>query len=178
MKYLKMLTILTVSALMSLVVLPTGAFVNAQISDNPNGVLFSSFSAKVKAHIGPNQADDKLKLTGEFTLGQGSNGLDPLSVPVTIKSIGPDLYKFTIPAGSFSLVAYPHDPELYKFKGIIDGAFIKMDIKSLGCNNYAFTFNADGLNLSSYVSPELNCVSVGLSIGNDFGETYSLPEIK
>ncbi len=59
---------------------------------------FSSFSAKVETEIGSEITENKLEAKGSFTLGQKSDGIDPLNEAVTVK-IGN--FEKTIPVGSF-----------------------------------------------------------------------------
>mgnify|MGYP005844899229 CR=1 FL=1 len=134
---------------------------------------FSDFSAKVEAELGSDIAENELEAKGNFTLGQGSNGIDPLTEKVTIK-IGD--FETTIPAGSFKWFEHPKKPEKseWKFEGTIDGVPIEMKIKPTGSSDYEFKFEAEGLGLCWLTSP----VEVNVSIGDDFGEIEVVPEVK
>ena len=137
------------------------------------GIPFASFSAKTEAELGSDIAENELEAKGNFTLGQESNWIDPLTENVIIK-IGS--FETTIPAGSFKWFEYPKKPEKseWKFEGTIDGVPIEMKIKPTGSSDYEFKFEAEGLGLCWLTSP----VEVNVSIGDDFGEIEVVPEVK
>ena len=133
---------------------------------------FASFSANIKAEIGPNVAENELEVKGNFTLAEGSS-INPLNEPVVIKIGG---FEITIPAGSFKWFEHPKNPEKndFRFEGTIEGVSVEMKIKPLGSGNYEFKFEAEELNLSWIT----DSVTARLTIGDDFGEIEVTPEIE
>jgi len=140
-------------------------------------VPFSSFSAKVKAEIGQDISENKLKIRGNFTLGEKSDEID---IPVEIVSLEfkgtTDGVKFQIPAGSFKWFEHPKKPEKseFRFEGTIENIPVEMKIKPFGGNNYEFKFETEGLNLCWITSP----LEVVLKIGDDYGKIEAAPEIE
>jgi len=118
---------------------------------------FSSFNVK-QLLIDRRKRD--LFFLSNFTLGQGTNGIDPLKDLVTL-NIGNITTK--IPAGSFRKV---HKLP-YTFVGVIDNILIKALINPLGGNQFLVQVAEYGANLSSIMNP----VNVTLTIGDDTGTT-------
>jgi YD repeat-containing protein len=99
-------------------------------------------------------------LLSNFTLGTGSNGINPVKDAVTFK-IGN--FTTTIPAGSFRKFS----PALFGYEGTINKVKLEATIKSLGNNRYTFQTEGAGVNFSGVTNP----VKVDLSIGDDNGTT-------
>jgi len=115
---------------------------------------FSSFD--VEGAVG-GRPPDRFSLEGSFTLGTGSDGIDPLTQPVTI-SVG--AYTATIPAGSFQSRRGG-----FAFSGPVGDASLKVRLTPHGAGTYVFAIEARGAALGSLVNP----VTIGLSIGDDLG---------
>jgi hypothetical protein len=116
----------------------------------------------------------KLEITGSgfqlnesFTLGTGSNGINPLTENVTLE-IG--TYSLTIPAGSL----LQNLNGRFAFQGVINGVSLQVQIVPLG--NQMFTFKAEGtgVDLTSLTNP----VTVVLNIGNDAGSTMATAQFQ
>ena len=122
-------------------------------------ITFSAFN------VNPLRINQRLKtffLLSSFTLGLGSNGIDPTKEPVIFTIAG---FTATIPAGSFRKGSGPFG--VYAFAGKIDGVPIEMLITPLGNRRFGFQAAAYGANLNGPTKR----VKVGLTIGNDSGET-------
>lgn len=135
------------------------------------GVSIPVFAVTVRQASGVD--DDELEVKGNFVLGQGSNGINPLNEVVIIK-VG-NLEKI-IPAGFFQWFEDPRKTEKneFRFEGIIDGVPVKMKIKPSRKSNYEFKFEAEGLNLCWITIP----VEVILTIGDDLGKIEVVPEVE
>ncbi|MGH9144319.1 MAG: choice-of-anchor tandem repeat GloVer-containing protein [Vicinamibacterales bacterium] len=97
-------------------------------------------------------------LLSDFTLAQGSNGIDPLHEAVTLSVAN---FTTTIPAGSFR-----RGPAgVYSFVGNINGVSIEALMAPSGSNRFVFQAAAYGVNLGGIVNP----VTVDLTIGDDHG---------
>ena len=120
-------------------------------------VPFAAFTLKAEISLGlPGAFEAK----GNFTLGAGSNGINPLTEDVKLQ-IG--TFSTTIPAGSFQ-----QDPRgRFKFEGVISGVSLEIQIVPLGGNDFEFKAEAQGTDLSGIVNP----VTVELTIGDDGGST-------
>jgi hypothetical protein len=115
---------------------------------------FATFSANVAINNGLNQ----FAVGGQFTLGLGSSGIDPLTQPVTLQ-VG--AFSITIPAGSFQRDSNGN----YVFQGTINGVQLVAGIQPHGGNN--FTYGVAGQNADSL--PTANPVDVQLAIGSNGG---------
>lgn len=144
----------------------SGSFKVAVVGTTPPSTsAFSAFS------VNPLRINQRLKtlfLLSSFTLGSGSNGIDPTKEPVTLTMAG---FTATIPAGSFRKGSGPFG--VYAFAGKIDGVPIEMLITPLRNNRFGFQAAAYGVN----PSVADNSVTVGLAIGNDSGTTSVKPVI-
>ncbi len=120
-------------------------------------VPFAAFTLKAEIALGLPGA---FEVKGNFTLGAGSNGINPLTEDVKLQ-VG--TFSTTIPAGSFQ-----QDPRgRFKFEGVISGVSLEVQIASLGGNDFQFKAEAQGADLSGTVNP----VTVELTIGDDGGST-------
>ena len=119
------------------------------------GVPFASFTAKLTI----SSYKPSFALTSHFTLGAGSNGINPLYEAVTLTING---FTMTIPPFSFS----PCGAGCYAFNGIINGLTVKASITQTGANAYTFQASANP-NLSRTKNP----ATVTLIIGSDTGTT-------
>src|SRR6266850_425716 len=118
---------------------------------------FSAFAAKLEISGTP---PTSFEINGSFTLGAGSNGINPVNEAVTLK-LG--TFSVTMPQGSFKK---SHGGR-YVFEGTIDGAALELGIVPVTTNTYTFNAEGSGANLSGTVKP----VSVVLTIGDDNGAT-------
>ncbi len=126
-------------------------------------VPFAAFRADVEIE------EDELEVEGRFTLGPGSNGIDPRTENV-ILSVGS--FTTMIPAGAFELTR----PGLFgavEFEGVIDGVELEFEIRILDGNSYAFKAEAEETDLTGIV----NLVKVTLIIGDDSGTVRVFAEI-
>lgn len=141
---------------------PGSASVTYQVISTPGTFLFNSFSVN---SIRINQRLNTLFLLSNFTLGQGSDGINPMTEPVTLRIANSAIANFTttIPAGSFR----KGRTGAYAFAGRINNVLIEALIVPLGNNRFGFQAAAYGANLSGTTNP----VTVGITIGNDNGTT-------
>ncbi len=133
---------------------------------DPSGPGISTFSTFSTFSVNPLRINQRLKtffLLSNFTLGQGSDGInlegnngDPVTFTVAN-------FTTTIPAGAFRKGRLG----VYAFAGKINNVAIEALIAPLGGNRFGFQAAAYGANLSGTT----NAVTVGLTIGNDNGTT-------
>ncbi len=123
-------------------------------------VPFSAFSAELQLLTGKVPAFD---LEARFTLGAGSDGINPLTEPVTL-AVGS--YTVTLPAGSF------HEVRLgsltgYLYVGSINKVLLNLQIVPAGDNSYAF----DAAGVPVALTGSTSAVPITLTLGNDTGTT-------
>jgi hypothetical protein len=124
----------------------------------PSTFVFNPFSVN---QININQRFKTLFLLSTFTLGQGSDGINPVTVPVKLVIAN---FTTTIPAGSFR----KGQLGVYAFAGKINNVSIQALITPLGNNRFVFQAAAYGTDFTGTTNP----VKVVLMIGNnDSGET-------
>jgi hypothetical protein len=117
-------------------------------------VAFSSFTASLSI----SSYQPLFNLSGSFTLGPTSNGINALLETVTLSI---NAFTVTIPPGSFTSSSPGH----FSFSGVIGGVHITMSITQTGANTY--TFNVSGNPNLSRTRPDP--ATVTLTIGNDSG---------
>jgi hypothetical protein len=103
---------------------------------------------------------DSYYINGSFTLGENSDGIDPLEEVVKLK-VGTS--NLEIPAGSFVKMG----KRKYKFIGGVGDVSVHMSQKRLKSNGFRFTAWIKGIDLTDTPNP----VPIGLHIGNDMGQT-------
>jgi hypothetical protein len=129
-------------------------------------VPFASFTAAVAFDRGPRANDDELRMGGVFTLGGGSNGVNPLTEEVALQ-VGS--FSATIPAGAFRRDRFG----LLRFDGSIGGHHVLVILTPLGGGQYAVVAEVETLELPGTRTP----VTVALRIGNDAGSVTVTPLI-
>jgi hypothetical protein len=129
-------------------------------------VPFASFTAAVAFDRGPRANDDELRMGGVFTLGGGSNGVNPLTEEVALQ-VGS--FSATIPAGAFRRDRFG----LLRFDGSIGGHHVLVILTPLGGGRYAVVAEVETLELPGTRTP----VTVALRIGNDAGSVTVTPLI-
>jgi hypothetical protein len=123
-------------------------------------VPFSDFTALLAIQTGHNPS---FGLTARFTLGAGSDGVAPLTQPVTLQLAN---YTVEIPAGSFHpLWNSPSAPYIYE--GTIDGTKLVVGVMPLGRESYEFSAVGSPVSWVNVTNP----VTVSLTVGNDGGST-------
>ncbi len=101
---------------------------------------------------------DRFQVRGSFTLGDGSNGIDPANEDVTVTLAG---FSETIPAGSFSSLKFHR----WQYLGPRSGALRRVVIREDG----RFLVEAEGIDLTGIDLD--NPVPFSLQVGDDIGET-------
>lgn len=119
-------------------------------------VPFSAFDLKLSI----DSTAPGFSLKGTFTLGAASDGINPLTEPVTI-TLG--TYSVTIPPSSFK----QQKNGTFMYQGTIGGVNLVVQIVPLGGASYQIKANGSPVNLSGLTNP----VTVTLVIGNDSGAT-------
>ncbi len=127
---------------------------------------FASFRARADIYLGPRPGDDRFDVEALFTLGAGSDGINPLTEDVTLM-LGPG--EWTIPAGSFRR----QRGGWFSFRGFVGTTGLGVAITPLGGGRFGFAALGAGAELSGVANP----VAVGLTIGDDAGETDVLAYI-
>ena len=122
--------------------------------------VFSTFNiieAKVKFKDTPNY--DEFKIKGEFVLGDGNNGINPILEDVAV-NVGTS--SIVIPAP----YAFVEDKAgVFKYKGTINSTDVEIEIKTKDYVTYSFVVKVKGTDLTDTSNP----VDVGLTIGDDTG---------
>jgi hypothetical protein len=121
---------------------------------------FASFVAKVELKMGPMLSDDVFEVKATFELGEGSNGIDPLTEAVSVQ-VGSLL--ITIPAGSFE----SEKSGEFKFDGEIDGVVVEVVLRAKDEGSYRFKAEGKGADLTGSTIP----LEVSLTVGDDSGGT-------
>jgi len=122
-------------------------------------VPFAAFTAEVE--IG-----DEFELKANFTLGPGSNGIDPLTEDVTLQ-VG--TFSTRIPAGSFK----SDENGSFQFEGVVAGVTLEVEIQALGGGRFELSAEGEGANLGGIVNP----VEVRLVIRDDGGSATVMAEL-
>lgn len=137
---------------------------NSTLSGNSTGGrdAIRQFHRKARVTV----STGKFSLNSSFTLGAGSNGINPVTEDVTLQ-IGP--YSVTITAGSFT----KNKKGAYVFAGTVGGAAVQFRINPVGGNSYTLQATGSGANLTGISNP----VTVTLTIGDDTGSTQITAQI-
>jgi hypothetical protein len=126
-----------------------------------SGVLpFASLAAAAQIALGPGGNDDWFAVEALFSLGEGSDGIDPLTEDVTL-GVGPA--GWVIPAGSFTRTRFG----TYVFQGAIEGTRLAVVLQPLRGGRYFFAAVGDHAALDGTANP----VPIALGVGNDGATT-------
>ena len=136
------------------------AIFNAGSAGKCTGVPLTPLAAQATLSISSQAAEDTFALQAAFILGDGSNGIDPLTEAVTVQ-IGPAA--LTIPAGAFHRTAIG----AFAFAGMREGVTVDITITPLTRATFEVVARGEGATLSGIVVP----VPLGLTIGDDHGNT-------
>jgi len=109
---------------------------------------------------------DDLEVTALFTLGEHSNGINPLNQSVSLK-VGD--FSTTIPPNSFKTSPIGW----FKYEGTLNGVDLEVRIVPLGSNRYAFRAEASAKGLTA---PAPGKAEVELSIGDNTGKASARVE--
>jgi probable HAF family extracellular repeat protein len=126
---------------------------------SPPVVPFTLMNASAVVTVPPGSGNDSFVLDTSFTLGGASNGIDPVSEPVTLALAGASL---TLPAGSFRVSAHT-----YVFAGEPAGGRLVVIIRPAGAARYRLVATGSGYDLPAARPP----LKVQLTIGDDTGAT-------
>lgn len=96
---------------------------------------FASFIPRAALKMGVNPNDDAFKFSAKFNLGDGSDGIDPLTEIVTLKMGN---FAITIPAGKFELFGSE-----YRFEGIINKINLKAEIHTVNDHSKMWGYGHD-----------------------------------
>ena len=124
----------------------------------PDIVAFDDLTiekAKVKLHRSTGTRD-RVQVEGELTLGEDSNGIDPVNekVVVTVGSTSISIDDGFVAVGSG-----------FEFEGTIGGVDVKMEIEQTDIDTFEFKVKAKGLSITDISNP----VEITLRIGDDIG---------
>ncbi len=128
---------------------------------------FAAFNLKVEIDI----EDGEVDMTATFTLGAGSNGLDPPKETVSLEvKGGTGAYSVAIPVGSFK----KDGSGRFTFQGTINKVKLEASIRPLRDGAFEFEVETEGANLKGFANP----VTVTLTIGDDGGSRTVRAEIE
>lgn len=116
---------------------------------------FTIEKAKVKFHRSTGTRD-RVKVEGELTLGEDSNGIDPVN-EVVVVTVG--ILSITIDDGFVAVGSG------FAFEGTINGAEVKMTIRNPHWDVFKFKVKAKGLSITDISNP----VEITLQVGDDRG---------
>jgi hypothetical protein len=117
--------------------------------------------AALKAEVDIDIEDGELELLVTFTLGSGSNGIDPTKEAIRLQlKGGSGAYSVTIPAGSFK-----KDRSGFTYQGAIDRVKLRASIRPSRDGAFEFELENERANLKGFANP----VTVSLAIGNHGG---------
>jgi hypothetical protein len=128
----------------------------------PSIIAFSVFTlteTNVKFKETPD--NDELEVKGIFVLGEGNNGIYPVDEDVTV-TVGTS--SIVIPS-PFSFEE--ETAGRFKFKGIVNDADVKMEIKETDFNTFEFKVRVKGVALTGTCNP----VDIEIIVGDDEGQT-------
>lgn len=121
-----------------------------------NGVLVSFADFSAESELG----QEGFEVNASFTLGAGSNGINPTSEDVGFQ-IGS--FSSVIPSGSFKKDTRGN----FVFGGVLNGVGLEAVIEPLGGEHFKFRAEGHGTNLARISAP----VQVKIMIGDDGGTT-------
>lgn len=128
---------------------------------------FAAFNVKIDIDI----EDGEVDMMATFTLGAGSNGLDPFKETVSLEvKGGTGAYSVAIPAGSFK----KDGGGRFTFQGTINKVKLEASIRTLRDGAFEFEMETEGANLKGFANP----VTVSLTIGDDGGSRTVRAEIE
>jgi hypothetical protein len=108
--------------------------------------------------------DDAFAVQSHFTLGAGSNGIDPLTEDVKLELTGgTGSFTTTIPAGSFK----KDKKGRFQFEGTINGVDLQAKITRFGRHQFKCEMEGEHAELTGIANP----VIVSLTVGDDSGST-------
>lgn len=132
----------------------------------PTQVPFKAFRAEADIDPGPRAHDDEFDVKAMFTLGTGSNGINPTTEDVVLH-LGN--FAITIPAQSFR----QDKKGRFKFEGVIGRVELEAKITPLGGNRFEFKAEGEGARFRGTANP----VVVEFIIGDDGGSTTVAPDL-
>ena len=121
---------------------------------SPANVPFSAFAAKLEISGTP---PTSFETVGGFTLGAGSNGINPVNEAVTL-TLG--TFSITIPKNSFTRTS----EGVFNYQGRVGGVALEFRIAPA---TTGYTFKAEGSRATGL--PTTNPVTVVLTVGDDTG---------
>jgi probable HAF family extracellular repeat protein len=129
----------------------------------PPPLSFAAFTAAASVAFRPD-GETTLAVQAHGTLGATSNGIAPLTEPVTLAlTEGTAAFTATIPAGSFTQVT----PRHVAFVGMIDGVELQVQITQYGHQRFTCQVAGTPAMLAGLADP----VVMMLTIGDDHGST-------
>jgi hypothetical protein len=125
-----------------------------------NSVPFSTFNAQLAIDTGRHPG---FALNATFTLGTGSEGLQPANDAMTLQIAN---YTLTLPAGSFDQLWNALNAP-YAYQGTVNGANLLLTISPLGNNQFQFAGTGSPVTFTGVQNP----VPVSLTFGSNSGKT-------
>jgi alpha-tubulin suppressor-like RCC1 family protein len=132
----------------------------------PSQEPFARFGARAQIVLGSGADDDRFAVEALVTLGAGSNGIDPLTEPVTL-ALG--IGEWTIPPGSFRRISLGG----FVFKGSVGATSLAVVILPSRGGIIGFAAVGAGAELTGAQNP----VDVRLIIGDDSGTTAAVARV-
>jgi hypothetical protein len=125
----------------------------------------------LKADVDLDIEDGEFELLFTFTLGAGSNGIDPVAETVSFQvSGGKATFSVTIPPGSFK----KDRSGRFTFQGTINRVKMAGQIRPLRGNSFEFEIEGARVDLKGVANP----VTVNLTIGDDGGSRTGKAKIE
>jgi len=166
----------TLSATLGSAAPKTATLVVTPVVPTATVIPFKKFAVDVATGLKWGDDRDTFRIKGEFSLGNASNGINPVTERVALR-VGP--YSVTIPAGSFKLSGDRdgdgdidhhgcHVARRYRFKGTINGVVLDVRIRHFGNNEYDLRVHGRKADLTGIVKGQP--VTVDFAIGDDNGQ--------
>ncbi len=134
------------------------------VGSGPFDIAISNLNAPFASFPSPTPGSgnaNRITVSGSFTLGANSQGLDFAHQPMTLTVGG---FSVLVPAGSVKQVG----PQHFSFSGKVNGANVTFDLFG-NSPNFTYGFTIQSKNAGTQAGP--NPVTVTLAIGNNSGST-------
>ena len=137
------------------------------VTVEPGTTGFGTFNALAQIVLRPGTNDDLFGVEALFVLGPGSNGIDPLTEPVTLVLAQGS---WTVAPGAFRRTHFGG----FVFDGVVGTTRLTVVIQPLHGGRLALVAAGNGAELTGVANP----VAVGLGIGDDNGTTAVTARIR
>jgi Concanavalin A-like lectin/glucanases superfamily len=136
------------------------ALFNAGSAGKCQGIPLTPLTAQATLSVGSPGGSDTFDVQAAFILGDGSNGINPLTEALTLQ-VGSSA--FPIPANSFQRTSEGG----FAFAGVVEGVTLHVTLTRLTRATFEIVASGEGATLTGIAVP----VQIGLAIGDDSSST-------